>query len=404
MWRLIVPCYQSSRDCVSVRNLFEWWPDFLIFRRLKAWGHRFLIFEQKINEFGMATRVARGHGGDGGAEPPRGPDRIPSTCESSKPKKTRGKGKDLNLLEEFAKNNEQPLPLLLDDEGKKFKMVGDNYQMYIRLVSNEVGRRVPMHYRSWKAVPSKHKREIYPTLHHYFDIDAWKNTRNWNGVVHGIEADCANAYKRRKHDLKVHFDEQGGYADIERARAHPPPTQTPRAWGKVIDKLFSTDKYKARSHSNKGNRELLPYTSSHGTEPYAQKRYKEVQQTGKSSEIEVWRKNHFKEGRGWVNDKAHADWEKIQVEYKTMLDKANGDEAKVLCVREPKEAIDIFIVEIMHMHHKFDVDTRLRRAENYYILTCNVSLEYEKSEINVGFFYSNVEQREEMVAVAWVFV
>ncbi|KAJ6936260.1 hypothetical protein NC652_011095 [Populus alba x Populus x berolinensis] len=39
-----------------------------------------------------------------------------------------------------------------------------------------------------------------------------------------------------------------------------------------------------------------------------------------------------------------------------------------------------------------------RRAENCFILTCNVSLEYEKSEINAGFFYSNAEQREAMVA------
>uniref|UniRef100_A0A6N2LLJ5 T-complex protein 1 subunit zeta n=1 Tax=Salix viminalis TaxID=40686 RepID=A0A6N2LLJ5_SALVM len=66
------------------------------------------------------------------------------------------------------------------------------------------------------------------------------------------------------------------------------------------------------------------------------------------------------------------------------------------------------------MPHKFDVDTRLveglvldhdsrhpdmkRRAENCFILTCNVSLEYEKSEINAGFFCSNAEQREAMVA------
>ncbi|KAL8231121.1 hypothetical protein R6Q57_000899 [Mikania cordata] len=86
----------------------------------------------------------------------------------------------------------------------------------------------------------------------------------------------------------------------------------------------------------------------------------------------------------------------------------------VLCVRKPEEAIDLFMVEIMHMRHKFDVDTRLveglvldhgsrhpdmkRRAENCHILTCNVSLEYEKSEINAGFFYSNAEQREAMVA------
>ncbi|KAK4360570.1 hypothetical protein RND71_019522 [Anisodus tanguticus] len=85
----------------------------------------------------------------------------------------------------------------------------------------------------------------------------------------------------------------------------------------------------------------------------------------------------------------------------------------VLCIRKPEEPIDLFMVEIMHMRHKFDVDTRLveglvldhgsrhpdmkRRAENCHILTCNVSLEYEKSEVNAGFFYSNAEQREAMV-------
>ncbi|TQD78563.1 hypothetical protein C1H46_035887 [Malus baccata] len=92
----------------------------------------------------------------------------------------------------------------------------------------------------------------------------------------------------------------------------------------------------------------------------------------------------------------------------------------VLCIRKPEEPIDLFMVEIMHMRHKFDVDTRLvhttyplmnpkwhfhgywvlnllRRAENSYILTSNVSLEYDKSEVNSGFFYSNAEQREAMV-------
>lgn len=31
----------------------------------------------------------------------------------------------------------------------------------------------------------------------------------------------------------------------------------------------------------------------------------------------------------------------------------------MLCIRKPEEAIDLFMVEIMHMRHKFDVDTRL---------------------------------------------
>ena len=54
----------------------------------------------------------------------------------------------------------------------------------------------------------------------------------------------------------------------------------------------------------------------------------------------------------------------------------------------------MFMVEIMHMRHKFDTDTRMvqglvldhgarhpdmkKRVENCFILTCNVSLEYEK--------------------------
>merc|ERR1719156_287032 len=67
----------------------------------------------------------------------------------------------------------------------------------------------------------------------------------------------------------------------------------------------------------------------------------------------------------------------------------------------------------MHMKHKLATETRLvrglvldhgarhpdmpKRLENCYILTCNVSLEYEKSEVNAGFFYSSSEQRDKLV-------
>lgn len=68
----------------------------------------------------------------------------------------------------------------------------------------------------------------------------------------------------------------------------------------------------------------------------------------------------------------------------------------------------------MHMKHQLDKDTRLikglvldhgsrhpdmpKRLEDCYILTCNIGLEYEKSEVNSGFFYSSAEQREALVA------
>jgi len=71
------------------------------------------------------------------------------------------------------------------------------------------------------------------------------------------------------------------------------------------------------------------------------------------------------------------------------------------------------MVEICHMKHKLVTETRLikgivmdhgarhpdmpKRLENCYILTCNVSLEYEKSEVNAGFFYNSAEQRDRLV-------
>jgi len=83
-------------------------------------------------------------------------------------------------------------------------------------------------------------------------------------------------------------------------------------------------------------------------------------------------------------------------------------------IAQPEKPIDLFMVEIMHMPHKLASDSRLVRGlvldhgarhadmpkhlKNCYILTLNVSLEYEKTEVNSGFFFSTAEQREKLAA------
>uniref|UniRef100_K3WHV4 T-complex protein 1 subunit zeta n=1 Tax=Globisporangium ultimum (strain ATCC 200006 / CBS 805.95 / DAOM BR144) TaxID=431595 RepID=K3WHV4_GLOUD len=85
----------------------------------------------------------------------------------------------------------------------------------------------------------------------------------------------------------------------------------------------------------------------------------------------------------------------------------------VLTIAQPGRPVDLHMIEIMHMMHQSSSDTRLIKGlvldhgsrhpdmptslENCYIMTCNVSLEYEKSEVNSGFFYNSAEQREKMV-------
>lgn len=91
----------------------------------------------------------------------------------------------------------------------------------------------------------------------------------------------------------------------------------------------------------------------------------------------------------------------------------------VLTVRN-NDSIDLHMIEIMSMQLDDVKHTELikglvldhgarhpdmpKRLENCHLLILNVSLEYEKTEINSGFFYSNVEQRDKLVASERKFV
>nr|XP_055244457.1 T-complex protein 1 subunit zeta-2 isoform X2 [Gorilla gorilla gorilla] len=92
----------------------------------------------------------------------------------------------------------------------------------------------------------------------------------------------------------------------------------------------------------------------------------------------------------------------------------------VLAVRRPGYPIDLFMVEIMEMKHKLGTDTKLiqglvldhgarhpdmkKRVEDAFILICNVSLEYEKTEVNSGFFYKTAEEKEKSVKAERKFI
>lgn len=86
----------------------------------------------------------------------------------------------------------------------------------------------------------------------------------------------------------------------------------------------------------------------------------------------------------------------------------------VQAIQLPDKPLDLHMVEIMTMQSRLESDTRLirglvldhgsrhpnmpKRVTNAYILTCNVSLEFEKTEVNSGFFYKTAEEREKLVA------
>eukprot|EP00039_Didymoeca_costata_P018800 m.335041 g.335041 ORF g.335041 m.335041 type:complete len:534 (+) comp17496_c0_seq1:158-1759(+) len=92
----------------------------------------------------------------------------------------------------------------------------------------------------------------------------------------------------------------------------------------------------------------------------------------------------------------------------------------VLAIKQENQPIDLYMVEIMEMQHKTETDSRLvrgivmdhgvrhpamsRNLKDAYVLTCNVSLEYEKTEVGSGFFYKTAEERERMVKAEREFI
>jgi T-complex protein 1 subunit zeta len=84
------------------------------------------------------------------------------------------------------------------------------------------------------------------------------------------------------------------------------------------------------------------------------------------------------------------------------------------CIAKKDKPIDLHMIELMHMQHKMSTESKLikglvldhggrnsdlpGRMENCYIMCLNVSLEYEKTEVHSGFFWSNADQREKLIA------
>jgi T-complex protein 1 subunit zeta len=84
----------------------------------------------------------------------------------------------------------------------------------------------------------------------------------------------------------------------------------------------------------------------------------------------------------------------------------------VAIIKIPEKPLDLHMIEIMHMVHRLASDTQLvrglvldhgarhpdmpKRLERCHILTCNTSLEYEKTEVNSQFFFSNAGDRDKM--------
>lgn len=86
----------------------------------------------------------------------------------------------------------------------------------------------------------------------------------------------------------------------------------------------------------------------------------------------------------------------------------------IQCIQPTDDTpLDLNRIEIMTMQRKMGTDSKFvnglvldhggrhpdmpKVLENCHIMTCNVTFEYEKTEVQSGFFYSNADEREKLV-------
>ncbi|KAL8228410.1 hypothetical protein R6Q57_015994 [Mikania cordata] len=98
--------------------------------------------------------------------------------------KRRAHGKNLNLYDKFQKNGSRPLPVEFDYSSNQFRSVGENDQLFIRLISNGL---IDM------LLFTIGVGKIYL---HYLDMQQYHNTGHWDGINLGIQSDCANRLKQ----------------------------------------------------------------------------------------------------------------------------------------------------------------------------------------------------------------
>nr|GEY00562.1 hypothetical protein [Tanacetum cinerariifolium] len=161
---------------------------------------------------GMSADVARGHGGDGGR------DDRPPTHESAggcRGKGTRnpnlgGRGagrmhtrketQNLGLRKITDELGPQPIRFEWKDNGMMLPL-GEHSAHWANLLG-EIAREFPMHFGSWRSIPSEPKARVLGKIRTQFDLQPHMQSKLWPYIRKGIDKHLGKIYTNNKSSLK----------------------------------------------------------------------------------------------------------------------------------------------------------------------------------------------------------
>ncbi|KAM0020836.1 putative transposase, Ptta/En/Spm, plant [Helianthus debilis subsp. tardiflorus] len=160
----------------------------------------------------------------------------------------------------------------------------------------------------WDKVPTPYKEAVMNHLKESFNFDEVEQDLEARDLKGGIRQVLMKRYSDRKNDAKEEFRDNGGYNDLERARAHHPKDMPYENWLKTIDH-FLDPKYIARSEANTRVRQLQKFPNRGGTSSYSSTAYKHG-----LKRLDTYRKTHTDKDGNFVDPVAEQNYLNLERE------------------------------------------------------------------------------------------
>ncbi|MFS7939471.1 hypothetical protein Hanom_Chr05g00452141 [Helianthus anomalus] len=155
------------------------------------------------------------------------------------PKKVRGKDKNEKLRRLVKAGG--PVSLTFDRH-VTFTPVGKSRDMFSREADMYMWRSIPFDKIGWDNVEQHYKDAVMNHLLENFNLDEVERDYEAKNLKGGIRSVLMKRYSDRKYEARQLFDSQGGYDDLERARAYHPADMPYGNWLRTIAG-FQQEKY-----------------------------------------------------------------------------------------------------------------------------------------------------------------
>ncbi|XP_035845418.1 uncharacterized protein LOC110934152 [Helianthus annuus] len=178
--------------------------------------------------------------------------------------------------------------------------------MFLREAGMYMWRTVPFDKMGWDNVEQHYKDAVMNHLRENFNLDEVERDYEAKNLKGGMRTVLMKRYSDRKHEARQLFDSQGGYDDLERARAYHPVDMPYENWLRTIEG-FRQEKYIKKSKACKQVREKQQFPYRGGTSSYGSTAYK-----NNLDWVPTYAKTHTDNQGNWVDPVAEQNYQNIQ--------------------------------------------------------------------------------------------